>query len=140
MKTVFLGVCLLLLLGAERGWADEIIDMNALCTLTQPAPNQLEWSYCPPLLPKSATLEKPRLQIECDGPYPSALCDQRRDPCLAKMEAAMRAMDWYLPVGLQPIGDGRWQSFMQVSDTGHEAIIVALRRWREAKECWRDQP
>lgn len=60
------------------------------------------------------------------------------DPCLAKLKAAMKAMDWYLPVGMQPIGEGRWQSYMQVSDEGHEAIRKALKEWDAVRlECWR---
>ena len=143
MKQFILYTLLLLLLGAEQGWADEIIDMNVLCTVAQSAPNRLEYGDCPDILPKCATLEKPRLQIECDGPYPSALCDQRRDPCLAKMEQAMRAMDEYRPIdvikagvllgktGLGTNGE-QWLREYAAKATKVEQLWDAAKR-----ECWR---
>jgi len=57
--------------------------------------------------------------------------------CLAKMEAAMRGLDWYLPRALQRGNDDRWRSYMQLSDAGHEAVVSGLKQWDEVKrECW----
>jgi hypothetical protein len=68
------------------------------------------------------------------------LCEEVPDPCLAKMEAAMRAMDWYLPVALQRAEDNRWRSYMQLSDEGKRAVDTALQQWRDIKrDCWKEQ-
>lgn len=73
---------------------------------------------------------------------PSSACKPRKppDPCLATMREAMKAMDWYLPRGLRPMHGDRWQSYMQLSEAGHEAVEKALKQWDAAKACWRETP
>lgn len=102
----------LLLLWPVTGWTGEPVSPNIQrLTLSEPvvAGDTIDVSY------------------SCNKNGKPTACDALTNPCLATMEAAMRAMEPFLNdslISLTPSGIGKKHN--------------ANKLWAEAKRCWKD--
>lgn len=139
MKTILLSMCLLLSL-AGGAWGTEklYVPDTWVPVCWEKAPGSPYWHPCAEdILVKNGWIEQRHLAWFDRAQEVAA---QSYDPCLATMEAAMRAMDiWIAREHEFTLGtDHRYHATIQAARYQmRDEVIPALTQWDQAKACWK---